>query len=146
MAKFIFKKLPVIMQLGKFAETGVLNTIIDLGILNLLMWVSGITSGVWLILMNVLSFSVATTNSYFWNKFWTFEKKEGQAGKEFTSFFVVSLIGIAINTGIVFAGSSFVSPLFGVSAGAWVNIVKLLATVVSMIWNFMGYKFIVFKK
>src|SRR3989344_219585 len=56
-------------------------------------------------------------------------------------FFIVSLVGIAINTGIVYAGSSFVSPLFGVSAGAWVNIVKLLATVVSMVWNFLGYKF-----
>mgnify|MGYP001561312682 CR=1 FL=1 len=145
-AKTLFKPILFIIQLAKFAETGVLNTLIDIGVLNVLIWITDITSGMWIIAINMVSFSLATINSYFWNKFWTFEKKEETKGKEFVSFFVVSLVGIGINTGIVFLGSTFISPLFGVSSGAWINMMKILATFVSMVWNFVGYKFIVFKK
>lgn len=145
-AKTLFRRVLFLMQVGKFAETGVLNTLIDIGVLNFLMRTTGIVLGNGLILLNIISFSLATINSYFWNKFWAFENKESAKGKEFVSFFVVSLIGMGINTGIVYLGSNFISPFFGLSDAAWVNVIKILATFVSMVWNFVGYKFIVFKK
>jgi len=141
----IFKSFKTIFQFSKFAESGVLNTFIDMGILNGLMWFSGITSGGMIALFNVFSFSFATVNSYFWNKFWTFDRKDKVAGKEFLTFFTVTMIGMGINTLIVFLGTTFVEPLFGISSGLWANLVKILATFVSMIWNFIGYKFIIFK-
>jgi putative flippase GtrA len=145
-AQFLSKIAMIFLQLIKFAEVGILNTIIDFGILNLLIWLTGITSGWAIAPLNAISFLCATTNSYFWNKFWTF-KKEGVANsKEFSQFLIISAIGIGINTGIVVAGTSLLSPAFGLSAAAWANIIKLLATLVSLVWNFLGYKFIVFKQ
>jgi putative flippase GtrA len=143
--QIISKLFSVISQIVKFAEVGVLNTLIDLGILNLLIWVSGVTSGVGLAPLNTISFLCAATNSYYWNKFWTFKKEGGVRRKEFIQFLVVSIIGWGINTGIVVLGTTFLSPVGALSAGAWVNVVKLIATFVSMAWNFLGYKFIVFK-
>ena len=136
----------IISQIVKFLEIGVLNTFIDLGILNFLVGLSGVTSGLGLAPLNTFSFLCAATNSYYWNKFWTFKKAGQMAGKEFLQFLVVSTIGWGINTSIVVLGTTFMSPLAALSAGAWINVVKLTATFVSMVWNFLGYKFIVFKK
>lgn len=139
------KPLKSIFQFSKFIQTGVLNTLIDMGILNGLMWFSGVTSGTLMIPFNIFSFSCATGNSYFWNKSWTFEHKEKGGVKEFLTFFTITMIGMGINTLIVFLGTTFMTPFFDLSSGAWANLVKIGATFVSMIWNFIGYKFIVFK-
>lgn len=144
-AGFLAKILRIFYQLAKFVEVGFLNTVIDFGILNLLIWLTGITGGFAIAPLNAISFLCATTNSYFWNKFWTFKKVGTTPGKEFVQFLIISTIGIGMNTGIVVAGTSLISPFFGLSAGAWANLMKLLATFVAMVWNFLGYKFVVFK-
>jgi len=138
----IFK---VFRQIVRFGEIGVLNTFIDFGILNLLIWVTGITSGMAIAPLNAASFICATTNSYFWNRTWTFKKKESVTGKEFTQFLIIAGIGIIINTCIVAIGTSLISPLFGISPAGWTNVMKILATFISMVWNFLGYKLWVFK-
>lgn len=137
--------IKVISQFVKFLEIGILNTFIDLGILNLLIWLTGITSGGWLAPLNTISFLLAATNSYYWNKLWTFKKEGGMVGKEFLQFLVVAMIGWGINTGILVLGTTFLTPIAGLSAGAWVNVMKVSATFIGMIWNFIGFKFIVFK-
>ena len=138
MGRFLF-------QFAKFVEIGVLNTLIDFGVLNLLVQITGITGGWDIAPLNAISFSCAVINSYFWNKIWTFETKEG-SGKVFLQFLAVSIVGTIINTGIIVAGTGLFAPLFGLSSGLWMNMVKLAATMISMIWNFIGYKYIVFKK
>ena len=140
---FISKKIPLLWQFAKFAQVGVLNTAIDFGILNLLIFVTGITSGLSIIPLNAISFSIAIINSFFWNEKWVFEtKKEAN----FITFVVVTLIGLAINSGIVYAITTFVPPTFVDSQKLWVNLAKVLATGISLIWNFTGYRLIVFKK
>jgi len=144
-SKVISKFIKVISQIVKFLEVGVLNTFIDIGILNLLVWQTGITSGGYLAPLNTISFLCAAINSYWWNKFWTFETGEETRGKEFLQFLAISMIGWGINTGIVVLGTTFLTPVVAISPGAWVNIMKITATLVSMVWNFIGYKFLVFK-
>lgn len=141
--KFITKFIKVFFQVVKFGEVGVLNTVIDMGVLNLLVWLTGITSGFALIPLNTISFLSAATNSYYWNKFWTFA---ASARGKFWQFLAISIIGWGINTGIVFVGTTYFANLTLFSAGAWVNIMKLAAIIFSMAWNFVGYKFIVFKR
>ena len=141
------KKIPVIFQFAKYVTVGLANTAVDFGVLNLIMWTTGVYQGKSVILFNTISFLVAVTNSYIWNKFWTFKAKDkSNIPAQFIQFVIVSIIGVLINTGIVYIGSSLISPMFGFSANVWTNVAKVLATVVSLIWNFAGYKFIVFKK
>lgn len=147
MLKNLLEKFPFIKQFIKFFVVGTINTAIDFLVLNLEMGLTGITSGPSMFLLNSISFSVATTNSFFMNKKWTFEDKGDQKeGVKFSQFLIVSVIGITINGGVVYAITSFVNPLFGMSPQLWANIAKLFATAISLVWNFLGYKFIVFKK
>ncbi|MCG2809773.1 MAG: GtrA family protein, partial [Candidatus Portnoybacteria bacterium] len=107
----------------------------------------GIYSGRYIIILNAISFSVAVINSYFWNKLWIFRagKTEKQAG-EFAQFVAITLVGMALNTTAVYVITTLISPMFGLSAELWANLAKVAATVISLIWNFTGYKFIVFKR
>ncbi|MBL7053566.1 MAG: GtrA family protein [Candidatus Portnoybacteria bacterium] len=136
----------LVKQFSRFLVIGFLNTAIDFTILNILMWWTGIYSGLSIILLNAISFSIAVFNSYFWNKYWTFKDKEKVEAKEFSQFILVTLIGLAINSGIIFGVTTLVSPMFGISPELWANLAKAAATGFSLIWNFAGYKMFVFKK
>lgn len=147
MPENLFLKFPFIKQFVKFFVVGIINTAIDFLVLNTEMLLTGITSGPYMFLLNSISFAVATTNSFFMNKRWTFEDKGDQKeGVKFSQFLVVSVIGITINGGVVYFITSFINPLFGMNPQLWANVAKLFATAISLVWNFLGYKFIVFKK
>lgn len=143
----LLEKFPIIKQLMKFVVVGGVNTGIDFLVLNVEMAATNITSGPWMFLLNSVSFSVATVNSFFMNKYWTFQDKaEGHEGVKFSQFLAVSIIGISLNGAVVYLVTSFIPPMFGVSPQMWANVAKLAATGLSLVWNFIGYKFIVFKK
>ena len=144
-ASLVGKKLLIAWQAAKFILVGVLNTVVDLGVLNLLMLAFGISGGLMYSVFKGASFIVATTNSFFWNKFWTFEKKETKSHKEVLQFFTVSLLGFGINVGVASLIVLFIAPQFGLSPQAWANVGAIGAAFCGMTWNFLGYKFIVFK-
>lgn len=136
----------IIKQAAKFVLVGILNTLLDFGVLNLLIFASGISSGFGYSLFKGASFTVAVVNSYFLNKLWTFKNQgEGKAKKEFVQFFIVSFIGFSINVGIASLVVNIISPQFGLGPKLWANVGAICATFAAMTWNFLGYKFIVFK-
>lgn len=141
-ANLLGKKISILWQFAKFALVGVLNTAIDFGILNSLIIATNIAGGAGIIPLNVISFSTATANSYYWNKKWVF----GVNKSSFIVFLAVTLIGLGINTGVVYVLTTFVSPIFVTSGALWANFAKVLATILSLIWNFIGYRLVVFKK
>lgn len=147
LAYLIGKKIPFVFQLAKFAVVGLVNTAIDFSILNLLMMLTNIIEGPMYSVFKSISFLVAVTNSFFWNKFWTFRQKSTQqAGRQFLTFFVVSVIGFGLNVGTASFVTNLIGPQFGIAAGRWANIGAVGGTLVAMVENFLGYKFIVFRK
>ena len=134
-------------QFLRFALVGLINTAIDYAILLLLSKATGITGGNAIIPLNIISFSVATTNSYFLNKHWSFgDKSKVDAGKKVSLFLIVSIIGVVINTAIVRIVTTNIQPLFNLSPREWLLGAKVIATGASLVWNFIGYKIFVFKK
>jgi putative flippase GtrA len=134
-------------QFLKFAIIGAINTGIDFAILNILSKMTGITKGDGLIPLNAISFTIAVTNSYFLNKRWAFgDSTQGEGGKKFSLFLIISVIGAVLNTSIVRFVATNIDPMFGLSPQLWLNVAKAAATGVSLVWNFAGYKLFVFKK
>lgn len=129
----------------KFFGVGVLNTAIDLVVLNALVYAFGAgENGKLYIFFKTISFLVAVTNSYFLNKFWVFSVRENRGAKEPALFLVVSIIGLVCNVSISYAVFGLLQSLnaslfVSTSAGA------LIGSVVVFAWNFIGYKFLVFK-
>jgi len=141
------KKFLWIFQAAKFLLIGALATLVDLGVLNLLIWISGLAAGLPFSIFKGISFIVATCSKYLGDKFWAFEKMERIGiGKEFNQFFIVTLIGLGINIGAASLIVNVAGPQFGLTEKIWANIGAILAAFVSAVWNFLAYKFIVFKK
>jgi putative flippase GtrA len=133
-------------QFGKFAAVGTLNSLIDLAVLNFLIFLTGVTAGWYFTLFKAVSFVVAKANSYFWNKFWTFGSTTKVCIKEYLSFTAFTLVGAAINVGV----ASLLVNVFGNPAGIspkwWANISTVIAMLVGLLWNFTSYKKAVFKE
>ena len=146
-AHLIGKKFLFIFQGAKFLLIGALGALIDLGVLNILIWISGISSGLLFPIFKTISFIVANCSKYFGHKFWVFEKKEIiGAKKEFGRFFLVSLGGLIINVTVASLIVNLIEPQFGFSETIWANVGGMIAALATIAWNFLGYKFLVFKK
>ncbi len=140
-AIFLKNRLAILYQFAKFFLVGIFNTLVDLGILNLLIAGTSTSSGIVYTAFKGISFLIASINSYFWNKLWTFNAAKGS----FSQFLAVSAIGFLINVGIASAIVNLIGPQFGLPVNTWANVGALTGSMIGLIWNFAGYKFIVFK-
>jgi putative flippase GtrA len=115
----------------KFSMVGVTGAIVDLGILNALhafVWQNS-----WDVMLYpavAISFSAAVINNYNWNILWTYSHQDHSEQHHVTlsKFFVVSLVGLIMNLGIVYVATELM-------ALYWL-IGKLAAMVVVLFWNF----------
>ena len=140
------KRLPVLYQFGKFASVGVLNTFVDVGVLNLEIATMG-TPGAWAYrIFKAISFLAATTNSFFWNKFWTFGSQEPANASQTMKFYLVAIGGFLINVGVASYIFSGIARPLSVSPNLWANIGAIAGVASAFLWDFLGYKYLVFKK
>lgn len=152
LGKFLSRWLPFMAQFAKFAAVGFLNTAIDFGVLNLLSILTGVTAGLILGGVNVPGFALAVSNAYVWNKFWVFRGQGQAGGKDFLAFLAVSVGGLLLNSAIVVsivpsdAALNARAVALGVEPKIVLQVAKAAATGAALFWNFIGYKFIVFKK
>lgn len=148
--KALLTRFPFIQQFAKFFIVGIMNTGVDLTILNILMFTTGQSQGVAYSFFKALSFFAAVIFSYFINKHWTFQdKSHTDNDKKFYQFIGVSLVGAAINVTVATLVVSFVQPMFAniaIGGQIWGNIGAICGTAIGLFWNFVGYKFWVFKK
>ncbi len=137
-------------QLAKFGATGAANFAIDIGVLALLVISfypdANVISTAPFAIFKIISFLLATINSYLWNKFWSFNNKNTEnVASEFGKFILVSSIGIIINVSIAALTNSLRGNT-SIDPKTWAAIAAMTGSVATLTWNFLGYKFIVFKK
>lgn len=144
-AYLLGKILPVLYQFAKFAAVGTLNSFISAGVLNFLSLLTGITSGFWIPPFAAVAFLVATTNSFFWNKYWTFSSSGGPQAGETVKFYVIAATGWVLNVATVSVVVNYLRPQ-NISPELWLNAGALAGISASFLWNFLGYKYLVFGK
>ncbi len=144
-ASKLFSHMLFLKQLGRFGIVGLMNFSVDTGIATSLRRAYDIDPESRTMILVLLGATVvALINSYFWQRVWTFAEKAPPTSKEFLIFVVVTLIGLGINTGVALVVIQLLAGNAGLNADRLVTISKIFATIVSLVWNFFGYKFIVF--
>lgn len=140
------KKFIFIFQVAKFLLIGALATLVDLGVFKLMGMVLVLNISFANNIYKTISFIVATFAKYWGNKFWAFKKTEkGGMGKEMVRFYIVTAMGLAVDVGIFSIVANNVGPQFGIPDKTWETLGVLAAAIIVSVWNFIGYKFIVFK-
>jgi putative flippase GtrA len=144
-ASLLAKAWKGIYQFAQFAAVGTLNSFIDLGVFNLetSLYGTSIISNTLFAAFKAVSFLCSTTNSFLWNKYWTFNSKESANAGQVTGFYGVALVGWILNVVV----ATLVKAAGPADSHDWVNLVAPLAGIAaSFAWNFVGYKYFVFKK
>lgn len=134
-------------QLGKYGVIGVLNTLLNAGIYNLLIFITDISAGITIDLFFAVAFIVTIINSFFWNKYWSFEERKTETmAAEALKFFSVSAAVAIVNIVILHLIINIIGAPAGLDPKIWANIALASTIITAFLGNFFGYKFIVFKK
>lgn len=129
------------MQIGRFAIVGTINTAIDFGLLFLLTFL-----GLPKIAANTVSTGSAFVFSFFANKKYTFKSTNKNIKYEIISFIIITLFGLwVLQNGIIWLITSLIKNIVSQEQLA-LFAAKLLATAVSLVWNYCLYDKVVFKK
>ncbi len=145
-----------IRQVGKFGVVGVVNTLLDFFIFNLCSKFLKLA----LIPSNTISTTIAMIFSFVVNRKVVFKKDGGSTARQAVQFYVVTAFGLYVlqNSIIHLLAVTWPGPLLGVvhvirsmglhmfSDAFYVNNgAKAIGTVVSLAWNFIMYKKVVFR-
>ena len=136
-----------LIRFGKFSVVGTIGAIVDFSILYLLHAVLH-----WnLALSNTISFTCAVLSNFTWNRYWTYpDSRSKPLSSQLGQFFIVNIMGWAINTGILLAlnvpFTNLVSNMDLVATAEIAhkigyNAAKVIATGVVLFWNFFINRF-----
>lgn len=129
-------------QFGRFLIVGIINTLIDWGILNILLVATRDQTLPSYALFKSVSFACAVAASYMLNKHFVFKSQTTFSFQELGSFLFVSIVGWMLNTAIAtYVAFSISMPVFLLRA----NLGAIVGTCAGLVWNFFGYKRMVFK-
>ncbi|MCQ6275262.1 GtrA family protein [Bacillus sp. V3B] len=116
----------------RFCTVGVGNTLIDFAVFFLLVGI-----GISYVFAQILSYIAGMTNSYIWNRLWTFQMRQRGSIQEITRFVIMNLASLAIS----FLTLSYMHEESGMS----LFLSKGIATAVGMLVTFIGSQYWVFK-
>ena len=130
-------------QIVRFGIVGTLNTIIDILMLNILLWRFPTHDANHLLLYNSIAYTLGALNSFSLNKYWTFQRRQTISGGELVRFALVNGAGILCNDSIIWMVARTLHPLI-VSNLLWANASKLAAISGTMIVSYLGMRLWVF--
>lgn len=125
----------------RFLIVGSLNTAIDYGLLFLLKW-----AGLPAVSANLISTTTAFVFSFSANRRYTFRSDSPRILRQIILFTAVTLFGLwVIQTIIIDTFTGQLSQLVN-SEDMGLFLTKLIATAVTMVWNYLLYSKLVFRK
>lgn len=119
----------LIEQIMKFGVVGAIAFVIDFGVMVFLTEVFSIDP----VISATVSFIISVIFNYAASMRYVFSHREGMSRtREFVIFVVLSAIGLGINDLLIWAGTDLASFDY--------RLVKIFATAVVMVWNFVTRK------
>jgi len=126
-------------KITRFAMVGGANTAIDFGILFILKQL-----GLQILSANIISTTIAFLFSFTLNKKYTFKSTDKNVRREFVLFVVITLFGLWVIQNIVIWLALPILANLGMNENMALLFAKLVATVFSMVWNYILYDRVVF--
>lgn len=144
---FLGRYLNFFNQFGRYAAVGFTNAVVDFGVLYLLIWLFQVSTGFNYIIFKTISFVVAVTHSYFWNKHWVFDDAASRGGRrEMVKFFAVNVAAAIVNVTVASVIVNTFPPVLGMTAEAWAGFGAVIGSATALAFSFVGFRLLVFKK
>ncbi len=120
----------MLFRLVKFVLVGFSGLLVDFGLTFLLKEKIKIHR----FIANSIGFTAAASSNYYLNRWFTFQSKNEDILTEYSSFFIISLIGLVIN--------NLLLSLFEKKVNFYMA--KFFAIVITTLWNFLANYYITF--
>lgn len=133
----------VLLQFARFCLVGTSNAVIDFGVLNAALAAFPTRATVLLLAYNSAAVVLAATNSFVWNRRFTFRVRGPLQAAEVMRFAVVALGTAALNDLVLLVLSSLFPALMA-SGALGANVLKLGAILGAMALSFFGMRCWVF--
>ena len=127
------KNNKLLMQILKFGVVGGTAFVIDYGIFTILSQFLNIHY----LIASIISFSISVIYNYILSIKWVFDVRKKQTTKEFIIFIVLSVIGLGLNSLIMYASVDLMRIHEMIS--------KIIATAIVMVYNFITRKIFIEK-
>jgi putative flippase GtrA len=135
------------IRFSKFTVVGLSNAVVDLGILNLFLWLASTRDPSVLALYNGVALVLANVNSYFWNTRWTFRGRAKRRDRRQRVLFTLqALFNICVSNGLFFLLVRPVLVYTEVPAYLAGNVAKLVSIAVASTLSFFLMRYLVFSR
>lgn len=115
-----------LLKFFKFGVVGFSGVFVDFGFTYLCKEIFKIQKYI----SNAIGFTMAATSNYFLNRIWTFESHNPEVFTEYSKFLIISMLGLLINTLILWILVNRFKKNFYIS--------KLFAIAIVTVWNFFA--------
>lgn len=141
----------VARQFIKFGVTGTIGAVIDFSTYNVLTrglhWTTSyLFLGQPVLVANNISVLLAIISNFLFNKYWTFRDTQEQVMRQWTGYFMLNVVTWTLNQLLVSFFTFRVPLMEALFGGQKDNAAKALAIGIILFINFIGSKFLVFRR
>jgi putative flippase GtrA len=133
-------------RFSKFSLVGLSNAAIDIGVLNLFLWLEPTREVSVLVLYNGVALVLANLNSYLWNTLWTFRGRAEHDVRQIVLFALQVLVNIGISNGLFWALVHPIIVYTDVPTYLAGNVAKIISVTVASTISFFIMRYVVFSR
>ena len=135
------------IRFSKFTVVGLSNAVVDIGTLNLFLWLASTRDPTILTLYNGVALVLANLNSYVWNTRWTFRSRAKRRDlRQRVLFTLQALVNISVSNGIFFVLVHPILVYTQVPAYLAGNVAKIISVTVASMLSFFIMRYVVFSR
>jgi putative flippase GtrA len=129
----------------RFALVGIMNATLDMLVLNGLLWLFPTTRTLLILLYTIIAYGFGAANSFFLNKYWTFQHRQRTTSKELLRFGMTVLFGLGWSMLCIWLASTIAHP-FITNITIWTNLSKVIAIGSAAFLSFLAMRLWIFVK
>ena len=134
------------IRFSKFSTVGLSNAAVDIGVLNLFLWLQPTREVYLLVIFNGIALVLANTNSYVWNTLWTFRGRAEHDLRQGVLFALQALVNIGVSNTLFWA---LIHPLIvntEIPTYLVGNVAKIASILVASTISFFIMRYVVFSR
>lgn len=127
-------------QFLRYCLVGGANTLLDLLVLNAMLWAFPTSSVALLVVYNSVAYSGGAVTSFFLNKYWTFQHRRRATRREVYRFVITLALEVLYSNGLIWLAGKALHPLIA-NPILWGNASKLVAVAIGAVLSYAFMRF-----
>ena len=135
-----------VRRFSKFSVVGLINAVVDLAVLNLLLWAYPAEEARQFVLYNFVALVLANVNSYVLNSLWTFRGQAHPGLKQGGLFALQALAGVVVSSALFWVLVHYALNSTGLSPVVAGNVAKVISTSIASTLSYFVQRHLVFPR